>query len=70
MNDLLWNKLREHWGHQLEIAVYGNDKSNPMNVCLECLNCNEVVLDAGLYTLMARSDIGGDFDGDWMLNEI
>ena len=56
MDDFLWDILKRHWGHHLEIALYG-DKSNPDDVCLECLDCNEIVLDAELYTLTARSDI-------------
>lgn len=56
MNELLWNILREHWGHKVEIAVYG-DPDNPANVCLEDMDTNEVILDAELYTLIARDDI-------------
>jgi len=53
--NLLWDALKKHWGHKVEIAIYG-DRLLPADVCLECMDCNEVVLDAELYTLTARSD--------------
>lgn len=55
-NDWLWNTLLAHLGHRVSVAVYG-DLDNPANVCLECEDCGEVVLDAELYTLKARDDL-------------
>lgn len=52
---LLWDILKEHWGHRVEIAVYG-DPSDPASVTLEDLETNEVILDAGLNTLCSRED--------------
>lgn len=52
---ILWDVLKKHIGHNVEIAYYG-DKENPANVCLECADCNEVILDAEIYTLCARED--------------
>ena len=54
-NDLLWDSLANHTGHRVEITYYGSEKS-PACRCLECLDCNEVVLDAEIYTLCARND--------------
>ena len=51
----LWDILKNHFGHKVEIAVYG-DPENPSNVCLEDMDTNEVILDAELYTLVARDD--------------
>lgn len=51
-NELLWNKLAAHIGHDVEIVTYGNG----MDICLECLDCGEIILDAELYTLCARED--------------
>ena len=51
----LWDLLLAHKGHELAIAVSG-DPDNPQNVSLECLDCNEVVLDAELYTICAREE--------------
>lgn len=55
-NTVLWNKLKAHIGHDISIVLYGN-ADDPANICLECNDCNEVLIDAGIYTLTARSDI-------------
>lgn len=55
--DSLWKKLLAHFGHHVEIAVYGDPK-NPANVSLECTDCNEVILDAELYTICEGDDSG------------
>lgn len=55
MNELLWNILKEHFGHRVEIAIYG-DPENPANICLEDLDTNEVILDAEICTICARED--------------
>lgn len=55
MNMLLWNELKKHRGHTVNIVSYG-DWNNPANICLECEDCGEVVLDAKIYTLCARED--------------
>lgn len=54
--NMLWDLLLKHRGHQVAIAAYG-DIGSPADVCLECEDCNEVILDAELYTLSAREDI-------------
>ena len=56
MDNLLWNALLKHRGHNVEIAVYG-DPYDPADVCLECTDCNEVILDSEIYTLTGRSDL-------------
>lgn len=53
--NLLWDILKNHYGHHVEIAIYG-DINNPDNVCLEDMDTNEVILDAELYTIVARED--------------
>ena len=55
-NEYLWNILFEHRGHNVEIASYGADYNNPTCICLECTDCNEVLLDAGIYTICGRED--------------
>lgn len=58
MNDvdmILWNKLKKHRGHKVSIASYGY-WDNPADICLECEDCNETVLNAAFYTLCARED--------------
>jgi hypothetical protein len=56
-DEYLWNALFEHRGHKVEIVTYGKDPDNPMAVCLECTDCNEVVLDASIYTICGREDV-------------
>ena len=53
--DMLWNLLLKHRGHNVAIVTYG-DPDAPADVCLECEDCGEVVLDAELYTLSARRE--------------
>lgn len=52
-NMILWDALLKHRGHNVSIVSYG-DIDNPVNVCLECEDCGEVILDAELYTICAR----------------
>lgn len=54
-NNLLWDILKDHFGHKVEIAVYG-DVDNPASVTLEDMDTNEIILDAELYTICARED--------------
>ena len=61
-NEILWNILKEHRGHKVSIASYG-DWDNPANICLECEDCGEVILDAELYTICAREDDSGTDSG-------
>ncbi|UWG70758.1 MAG: hypothetical protein [Bacteriophage sp.] len=55
VNMILWNKLKEHRGHKVNIVSYG-DWDDPLDICLECEDCGEVILDAEIYTLHARED--------------
>lgn len=54
-DNLLWNILKEHFGHRVEIAIYG-DTNEPDNICIEDMDTNEIILDAGIYTICARED--------------
>lgn len=54
-NTMLWDILKKHRGHTVNIVSYG-DWDNPQDICLECEDCGEVVLDAEIYTLYARDD--------------
>ena len=55
MDDLLWERLLAHRGHAVSIVSYG-PIDDPVDVCLECEDCNEVILDAEIYTLCAREE--------------
>lgn len=52
---LLWDILQKHRGHKVSIVSYG-DNDAPANIALECEDCGEVILDAGIYTIYARKD--------------
>lgn len=54
-DELLWNMLLKHRGHTVSIVSYG-DFDNPADVCLECEDCGEVILDADIYTICVRTD--------------
>ena len=56
-DQLLWNTLLKHRGHSVEIAYYG-DPEDPASVTLEDMDTNEIILDAQIYTLCAREDLG------------
>ena len=58
-NELLWNILKQHRGHKVVIATYG-DWNDPADICLECEDCCEVLLDAEIYTICAREDEPGE----------
>lgn len=55
MNELLWNILKEHFGYEVEIAIYG-DVDDPASITLEDMDTGEVILDAEIYTICARED--------------
>ena len=52
---LLWDILKEHAGHKVEIAIYG-DVNNPSSITLEDMDTNEIILDAEIYTICTRED--------------
>jgi len=54
-NRLLWDALKAHAGHHVYAALYG-DPDDPENVSLECEDCGEIILDAEIYTICARSN--------------
>jgi len=51
-DQMLWDMLKSHIGHQVCIVAYG-DTDDPMDICLECEECGEVILDAKIYTVSA-----------------
>ena len=55
-NNLLWDILKEHRGHNVQIVSYG-DFDDPDNIALECEDCGAVILDAEIYTICAREDV-------------
>lgn len=54
--NLLWDTLLARFGHPVEIAVYAGPDGEAQSVTLEDMETNELILDAGIYTLAARKD--------------
>ena len=49
----MYEKIARHIGHNIEVASYGgklehllNQPSEIVNVAVECMDCNEVIVDA------------------------
>lgn len=58
---MLWDMLKSHIGHQVCIVAYG-DTDDPMDICLECEECGEVILDAESIPLpQGKNKIGGAY---------
>lgn len=55
-DELMWDILKKHKGHHVHIVSYGN-QNDSANISLECEDCGEIVLDAGIYTICAREDV-------------
>lgn len=49
----LAGRLEKHAGHNVVIVKYG-DWDDPVDICLECEDCNEVILDAEIYDITAK----------------
>ena len=52
MKNYIYEKFREHIGHNIECVIYG-DAENPDDICIECEDCNCVLMSAE------------DFNDDW-----
>jgi len=40
-----YHDLRKHIGHKVVVVGYGSDGEDPVNVAIECEDCNEVLVD-------------------------
>ena len=43
--DWIFEKLKHHIGHKIACVAYG-DYNNPSDVCIECEDCNEVLISS------------------------
>ena len=41
----MYDKLKSHIGHHIECVCYG-EPENPDDICIECIDCNEVLISA------------------------
>ena len=46
-----YEKLKEHFGHDIEIAKYENSKNPDQCFTIECIDCNEVICSYDKDTL-------------------
>lgn len=53
----MYEKLKDHIGHKIVCVSYG-DPDNPDDICIECEDCNEVLVSTETIDL---NDI--DWDG-------
>lgn len=44
----LSKRFRRHVGHHIECVCYG-DPNDPTNVSIECMDCNEVLIDTDIW---------------------
>ena len=49
MKDYMYNRLRPHIGHNIVCVAYGEYEKEPVDICLECEDCGEVLLSAEDY---------------------
>ena len=42
----MYEKLRPHIGHNIVCVSYGRDGEEPFDICIECEDCNEVLVSA------------------------
>ena len=53
MESLMYKRLAEHAGHNVQIVKYGIGDGC---YTLECEDCNEVIFDTDLYDLKANEE--------------
>lgn len=45
MDNYLYEKLKNHIGHNIVCVAYG-DIDKPVDICIECEDCGEVLISA------------------------
>lgn len=45
MENVMFERLKPHIGHRI-VCVYYGDKEDPCDVCIECEDCNEIIISA------------------------
>lgn len=48
MENFMYERLKPHIGHNV-VCVYYGDKDDPADICIECEDCNEVLISAEIY---------------------
>ena len=45
----IYEQLRPHIGHNIACVAYGQNKEDPVDICIECEDCNEVLISAETF---------------------
>lgn len=45
----MYDKLRPHIGHNIVCVCYSKDGEEPVDICIECEDCGEVLISAETY---------------------
>lgn len=48
MRNYIYDKLKNHIGHDVVCVAYG-DINNPDDICIECEDCNEVLISTETF---------------------
>lgn len=54
--NLMYDKLKNHIGHHVVCSSYG-DAESPADICIECEDCNEVLVSADDYEVADREEL-------------
>lgn len=46
MKNWMYEKLKHHIGHKIVCCCYGKDGEEPVDICIECEDCYEVLVSA------------------------
>ena len=47
--NFMYDKLKNHIGHNVVCVSYGDDYHDPDDICIECEDCNEVLVSAETF---------------------
>ena len=57
-------KLKGHVGHKVVCVAYGDDPQNPVNISIECEDCNEVLFDIDAPSVESDGDYAYEEPGE------
>lgn len=44
--NIMYETLRPHIGHSIACVAYGKENEDPVDICIECEDCNTVLISA------------------------
>ena len=57
----MFEKLKNHVGHKIVCVTYG-DTDNPQNICIECEDCNEILVSAETFDMNEKPKAAVNLD--------